>query len=369
MRRLWDFPEELQTRLIALDLSKHGELIGEMSSPHSRIFTFDQGERTSPRYIVAKGLQVRASMSVDEKQKYFLRALREINNAHAVCHHPSIQRFFDVEIIYGVPFLLSRKRDATLRDVIAERPLGETEAVSVAVQIVHALSYCANKQLLCHQDLKPENIFIDFIADHFLARPDYPLRCRTFVADFELANAYLALRHPYGSRPYMAPEQYRRMDDETITPDFSRVDVFALGVILFEMLTGGVHPIGENTSLIWPVPAQEKSRKWLREDPWRRWLELGAQLDPTHAVGLNSDIKRILQDCLKPNAAERISKDELEARLNEHLKRVDQQAFKALSIMIAEFDQIARAGEENGWPYYAERVERLNSAFSERTEL
>lgn len=369
MRRLWDFPEDVQTRLVALGLSKQGELIGEMSSPHSSIFTFDHGKQTHPRYVVAKGIQVSTSMSVDDKWKYLCRALYEVNNAHAVCHHPSIQRFFDVEIIYGVPFLLSRKRDATLRDVIAEGSLSETEAVSVAVQIVHALRYCASKQLVCHQDLKPENIFVDFIADHFSIPPDYPLRCRTFVTDFELANAYLVLRHPYGSRPYMAPEQYRRVADDTALPDFSRVDVFALGVILFEMFTGGVHPIGEHTSLIWPTPAEGKSRKWLREDPWRQWLERGAELDPTGASGLNSEIDRIIRDCLKPNAAVRLSKDELEARLNERLKKVDRHAYEALSLMLADFDQIAREGEEGGWPYYAERVERLNSAFSDRTEL
>ena len=203
MKKLWEFPEEFQLKLVELNLSKQGSLIGEMSSPHSSIFTFDQGSQCHPRYVVAKGIQVAASMPIEEKRKYLARSLYEVNNAYAVCHHPSIQRFFDVQIVHGVPFLLSRKRDATLRDVIADAPLSKPEALSIAIQIVHSLVYCTKKGIICHQDLKPENVFIDFIRSHFSVPENYPLRCHTFVADFELANAYFVLHHPYGSRPYI----------------------------------------------------------------------------------------------------------------------------------------------------------------------
>jgi serine/threonine protein kinase len=369
MTKLWDFSPEQQAHLVEISLDKRGKLNGKMTSPHSSIYTFDQGASTFPRYVVAKGIQVNNSMTVSEKWKYLCRALYEVNNAHVVCHHPSVQRFFDVEIIHGVPFLLSRKRDATLRDVIAEGALRETEAVSMAIQIVHALCYCEGKGLLCHQDMKPENVFIDFMDDHFVMRPDYPLRCRTFVADFELSNAYFILRHPYGSRPYMAPEQYQKLNDTSPLPDFSRVDVFAIGVILYEMLTGGAHPIGEHTSLIWPVPAEGQSRKWLREDPWKEWIKKGAKFNAAAQQNLNPEMVSIIKECLNPDAALRISKSELEALLRKRLEVLDRHAHENLQLMLSEFDRVALEGEEGGWPFYTERVEQLNQAFSDHSAL
>lgn len=365
MERLWNFPRELQTQLIELALHKHGTICGEMSSPHSSIYTFDQGAGVVPQYIVAKGIQVNDSMSENEKYQFFYRALHEVNSAHRVCHHPLVQRFFDVAVIHGAPFLLSKKRDANLRDVISEGPISEVEAISIAIQIVHGLIYCANKGLECHQDLKPENIFIDYIADHFRVPPDYPLRCRTFIADFELANAYRMLGHPYGSRPYMAPEQYHTVPQGEPLRDFSKVDVFALGVILYEMLTGGAHPIGEHTSQIWPRPSKEKGNKWLRENPWKKWIKRGAQINSVGSKPLDPELINIIQDCLEPASTQRISRDDLEERLNTKLQSIDEHAHANVSVILSEFDQLAQSGEEAGWPHYAERVAKLNSAFSD----
>lgn len=363
MKKFWEFSVELQRKLVEAQLAKYGVLIGEMSSPHSSIYTFDHGQHSVPRYVIAKGIQVAASMSNEEKRKYVTRALYEVNNAYAVFHHPSIHRFFDVDIIHGIPFLLSRKRDATLRDVIAEGPLPLSEALSITIQLVHALAYCAQRGIVCHQDLKPENLFIDFIGKHFSVPPEYPLRCRIHVADFELANAYLVLRHPYGSRPYMAPEQYGSLHEDPL-PDFSRTDVFAVGVILFEMLTGGIHPVGERTSLIWPRPAEGKSRKWLREDPWKQWLKNGATT-ATNDGNVDQEVLVIVQDCLKIDPAARPSKHDLEVRLLEHLSNLHKHAFDTLTVTLAQFDQIADESKELGWPYYTDRLRMLNDAFSD----
>lgn len=257
-----------------------------------------------------------------------------------------------------VPFLLSRKRDATLRDVVDDGPLPESDIISIAVQIVHALNYCASRGLVCHQDLKPENVFVDFMP------AEYPLRHRVLVADFELANAYLILRRPYGSRPYMAPEQYNYPSNLELMPDFSRVDVFALGVILYEMLTGGIHPVGEFISSIWPTPAQGKSRKWLREDPWKQWVQNGAPLPLTGAL-IHTELLDIIRACLSINYSERLSKQELEARLLERLAKMDRHAHNTITLMLDDFDKSAREGELSGWPYYAERLEQLNEYFSD----
>lgn len=142
MKMLWELPEDIQKLIVEGNLCKHGDLIGEMSTPHSMIYTFKGGDIN---YVVAKGIKIEESMSVTDKHKFLSQALYEVNNAHVVCHHPSIQRFFDVDIISGVPFLLSRKRDITLRDFICEGPVSEPEALSISIQIVHALNYCKKK--------------------------------------------------------------------------------------------------------------------------------------------------------------------------------------------------------------------------------
>jgi serine/threonine protein kinase len=367
MKLLWDFPEELQPKLIEISLSKYGTLVDQQSSPHSRIFTFDRGASNSARFIVAKGIHVNESMLLRERQRYLQRVLHEVNEAFAVCHHPSIHRFFDIELVYGIPFLLSRKRDATLRDVINAGPLPELELISIAVQIVHALNYCAQRNLVCHQDLKPENVFVDFIPTHCVVPAGYPLRCRTFVADFELANAYFKLRHLHGSRPYMAPEQYgRHQDGDHPLPDFSRVDVFALGVILVEMLTGGVHPVGKYTRLIWPTPAAGQSRKWLREDPWKQWLAHGATVS---GFGERQNLKlvSIIRSCLETDTALRLSRHQLEAFLLDLLGEIDERVHLAVTLMLTEFDRHANEGEAGGWPYYSERLHQLNKVYEEAT--
>lgn len=358
---LWELSEETQKKVVEANLCKHGDLIGEMSTPHSMIYTF---KGCDINHVIAKGVQINADMSSIDKHLLLAQALYEVNNAYAVCNHPSIQRFFDINVIMGVPFLLSRKRDATLRDFICEGPVSEPEALSISIQIVHALSYCAEKGLLCHQDLKPENIFLDYIAKHFSVGDDYPVKMRSFVADFELANAYFALGFPYGSRPYMAPEQYEKSQGEE-SLDFSKVDIFALGVVLFEMLTGGIHPVGEETKLIWPEPSEGKSPQWRRETPWKKWLRSGAKIKH-ESDNVSDDAYEIIKGCLEVNVSQRFTKEELEIRLLERLKSIDTAAYETLVLLLDYFDRIAFDSESGGWPYYANRVELLNKSFPDR---
>ncbi|QTP56317.1 protein kinase [Billgrantia sulfidoxydans] len=361
MKMLWEFPEDVQKLVIESKLCKHGDLIGEMSTPHSMIYTFKGGDTN---YVIAKGIKTEGAMSLVDRHSFFSQALYEVNNAHVVCHHPSIQRFFDIDIISGVPFLLSRKRDTTLRDFICEGPVSEPEALSISIQIVHALNYCEKKGLLCHQDLKPENVFLDYISKHFDAGDGYPIKMRSFVADFELANAYLVLGRPYGSRPYMAPEQYvKSLEDGS--PDFSKVDVFAVGVILFEMLTGGLHPLGEETILIWPEPSEGKSPQWRRETPWKKWLKRGAKIE-CESDNVSQDGYEIISSCLEVDFSKRFTKEQLEARLLERLSLIDKAAYDELTGCLDYFDDIAVISESEGWPYYENRVELLNKTFADR---
>ncbi len=60
---LYDFPVELQPRLVETGLSKYGSVVQTLSSPHSSFYVFDRGAQTAVRYIIAKGIQLKSSMT------------------------------------------------------------------------------------------------------------------------------------------------------------------------------------------------------------------------------------------------------------------------------------------------------------------
>ena len=112
----------------------------------------------------------------------------------------------------------------SLADVIRDRKLPVTEAVMLVATIAEALHH-AHKQGCIHRDIKPENILIDAEGKPRIA--DFGVAC-TFD---EIAKNRVASS---GTLAYMAPEQVAQ---ETQLLD-GRCDVHALGVLLFELLTG-----------------------------------------------------------------------------------------------------------------------------------
>jgi serine/threonine protein kinase len=132
----------------------------------------------------------------------------------------------------GVAYVVLEYVDGTaLDDVLAGCPLPLARAVDVTVQIARALEH-AHAAGVLHLDVKPGNVWI---------APNGRIKLLDFGIDAELARAAAESRSErtlmFGTPAYMAPEQWRlAMPDE-------RTDVWALGVTLFELLTGDV-PFG-----------------------------------------------------------------------------------------------------------------------------
>lgn len=122
----------------------------------------------------------------------------------------------------------------TLREVLArEAPIETARAISIMLQAAAGVG-AAHEAGIIHRDLKPANIIVT-------QRPDVPVTVK--VVDFGLAklvadtlddeDGAITLRHGLiGTPRYMAPEQY---NGDELTP---AADVYSLGVILYEMLTG-----------------------------------------------------------------------------------------------------------------------------------
>lgn len=351
MKKLWELAESDQEKIIPIMLQHHGEVIGRFSSPYSWIYTLKS--KFGSEHLIAKAPKIRSEMSTEDARARLLKMLTEINTIHRVCTHSLIHRFGKIEIVLGVPFLISVKRHMNLRDAIEEGPFNRVDMLATAVQIARGIEYIQTRGLICHQDLKAENIFLDIIAKKFVTDGRFPYSYQAYLADFDLVNTAVLFSQPYGSRPYQAPEQYVKDG----TPNYDKIDVFALAVNMVEMLTGGIHPLGVRTTDAWPDSTIGK--KWNREDPWKKWSR-----NPT----LSSELKLHPDDSVRMLIVEMLSVEyevrptmvEVKNRLMECLRDCDRHAYESLMLYIQQADEAEKINSQAGWPYMDELVSKIN---------
>jgi serine/threonine protein kinase/tetratricopeptide (TPR) repeat protein len=148
------------------------------------------------------------------------RLLREAEVA-ARLSHPNIVTLHDVGRSEQGPYLvLELLRGETLALRLARGPVPAAEAWRIGVEVASGLAH-AHQEGVVHRDLKPGNVFL--CADG-----------RVKVLDFGMAHAFGRRKTPGGTPAYMAPEQWRG------APEDERTDVFAFGVLLFQMLSSEV---------------------------------------------------------------------------------------------------------------------------------
>ncbi|MFT5154526.1 MAG: hypothetical protein ACI841_004534, partial [Planctomycetota bacterium] len=186
------------------------------------------------------------------------RALARLN-------HPNIISVFDFGRADKYSFLVMEYVEgANLRQLLREGELTAREALAIALQLCDALQY-AHDEGVVHRDIKPENILMDLtghvkIADFGLAK---------IMGDTPMYATLTGSRQAMGTFRYMAPEQIdrpRQVDH--------RADIFSLGVVLYEMLTGEV-PAGrfEAPSVVSKVDQRvdEVVMRALEREPDRRF--------------------------------------------------------------------------------------------------
>jgi serine/threonine protein kinase/Tol biopolymer transport system component len=156
--------------------------------------------------------------------------------AAAALSHPNILAVHDIGTEQGPPFIVSELLEGqTLRDRLAAGPLPVRKAVAYAVAIARGLA-AAHEKGITHRDLKPENLFIT--TDDRVKILDFGLAKLTSDASAVAASALQTARpltemgQVLGTVGYMAPEQVRGL---AVDP---RADLFALGTILYEMVSG-----------------------------------------------------------------------------------------------------------------------------------
>ena len=205
------------------------ELIGRTIGPYTLVEPLGQGgmatvykgyQQSLNRYVAIKVL--RGELARDEK---FVARFRREALAVARLSHPSILHVYDAGAADGVYYIvMDYAPGGTLKDLMRRGPLSTERAISVATQIAEALDY-AHRQGVIHRDVKPSNILLTIDG-----RPQ--------LTDFGIAKALYEHEQltrtgtSIGTPEYMAPEQ---IEGQSVD---GRADIYALGIVLYEMLSG-----------------------------------------------------------------------------------------------------------------------------------
>ncbi len=140
-------------------------------------------------------------------------------------NHPGVMRVFGGEKHSRVYMVMEWCDGRLLRVILSDGRIGQDHAIRIAIEILQALEYIHENGVV-HRDLKPENIMVDE-------------QDRIKLIDFGIAGDSAARRLTYanftatlGTADYISPEQIKGKRGD------GRSDIYAVGVILYEMLTG-----------------------------------------------------------------------------------------------------------------------------------
>ena len=219
---------------------------------------------------------------LDSEAEEFLERFAREARALARLAHPNIVAIHDFGQVEGQAFLVMEYVDGTnLRSLLELGELQPRQALELVGQICTALQY-AHGEGVVHRDIKPENILVDRSG-------------RVKIVDFGLAKLGTAeqgrlthTRQTMGTPQYMAPEQIERPREVD-----HRADLYSLGVVLYELLTGEL-PLGRFASpsekVRVDVRLDEVVLKALEKEPSRRYQQ--ASEISTDIEGLDRGVQR-----------------------------------------------------------------------------
>jgi eukaryotic-like serine/threonine-protein kinase len=191
-------------------------------------------------------------------------------------NHPGVMRVFGGEKRSRVYMVMEWCGGRLLRDVLSDGRMSQDRAIRIAINVLEALEYIHENGVV-HRDLKPENIMVD--ADDNIKLIDFGIAGDAAARRLTYANFTATL----GTADYISPEQVKGKRGD------GRSDIYAMGIILYEMLTGkkpftGASPLeAMNDRLLnYPMPPsvaeptispqlQEVMYRALERDPQNRY--------------------------------------------------------------------------------------------------
>jgi serine/threonine protein kinase len=261
------------------------------------------------RRVAVKLLSPEVTSDRDRKQRLLQEA-----RAAARISHPAVAQIFDADEENGVTFVVMELVEGkTVAQLIQNGELDLVGTMEIGGQVARGLAK-AHELGIVHRDIKPANIMRTQdghvkILDFGLAKLLQPLPVQTPAGTIQLGPQDLARTQPgimMGTPAYMSPEQVRGL------PIDARVDIFALGVLLFEMATGKSPFERENFRAALHAAAYEEA-------------------PPMNSVRphIPDALQRIVSRCLRKDPGERYPSASLAANDLERLRR-DTEANQAL---------------------------------------
>lgn len=202
--------------------------IHELLGVGGMAYVYKAYDNIEKRWVAIKILKEELAGNSD-----FLRRFRNESKAIAVLSHPNIVKVYDVSFGDRIQYIVMEYIDGiTLKQYIEQQ--GEikwSEALYFTVQILRALQHAHEKGII-HRDIKPQNIML--LEDGTIKVTDFG------IARFSQAETQTMTDKAIGSVHYIAPEQARGgyIND--------KADIYSVGVMLYEMLTGQLPFVADN---------------------------------------------------------------------------------------------------------------------------
>ncbi len=233
---------------------------------------------------------LRGDLAEDEK---FIRRFQREANAASSLRHPNIVEMYDVGEDNGKYFIVMEYVDGkTLKSLIKKRgALNLNEAIDIMLQLTSGIA-CAHDSYIIHRDIKPQNVMI--LEDGRVKITDFGIAMALNSNELTQTNSVM------GSVHYLPPEQASG-SGSTI-----KSDIYSLGILMFELLTGTVPFKGDNAVEIAikhmkdPIPSVCKINPSIPQSVENIILNASAK-NPKNRYDSVAEMYEDLRTCLDPD--------------------------------------------------------------------
>lgn len=275
------------------------------------------GKRLDGRYLIQSlvgvGGMANVYRGVDEKtgnaiavkvlkeefldNEELVRRFKNESKAISILDHPNIVKVYDVSVTDRLQYIVMEYVDGiTLKEYLKQRggALTWKETVHFATQVLGALQHAHSKGII-HRDVKPQNIML--LADGSIKMMDFG------IARFSRAQSQTVSDKAIGSVHYISPEQAK--GDKTD----ARTDLYSVGVMLYEMLSGRLPFDGDGAVSIAIMQISDKAKplaqvapnvpeglrqiteKAMEKDPAKRYQSAQEMLDAIEEFKHNPSVR------------------------------------------------------------------------------